>query len=153
MEAESSHVELPVTAGLFTMRFTSTPRGARLARLLAVQCLDSWGIRYASTGSRTAALLVAELAANAVQHGHVPGRDFQLQLTVRPEADRRAAVVRIEVSDARTERRPVLTRPEDDAEHGRGLLVLDAFAAKWGVADRDVGKTVWCESVVEPADL
>lgn len=153
MDAESAHVELPVTAGSFTMMFTSTRRGARLARLLAVQCLDSWGIRYDSPGSRTVALLVAELAANAVQHGHVPGRDFQLLLTVRPEGDRGAVVVRVELSDARTERRPVLERAPEDGEHGRGMLLIDAFADKWGVADRDVGKTVWCESVLAASDL
>lgn len=153
MDRETPHVELPITAGTFTMMFTSTPRGARLARLLAVQSLDSWGVRYDSAGSRTVALLVGELAANAVQHGHVAGRDFQLLLTARPDGSRAAVLVRIEVSDARTERRPVLCRPQPCAERGRGLLLVDAFAAKWGAADRDIGKTVWCEYTVEAGDL
>lgn len=40
--------------------------------------------------------VVAELAANAVLHGRVPGRDFRLRLTLRTDG-----ALRIEVTDAR----------------------------------------------------
>lgn len=135
------------------MMFTSTRRGARLARLLAVQRLDTWGVRYDSAGSRTVALLIAELAANAVQHGQVPGRDFQLGLALQPTAAPGSAAVRIEVSDARAERWPTPRAPGSGTSDGLGLLLIEAFAAKWGVAERDIGKTVWCECVLEPGDL
>jgi anti-sigma regulatory factor (Ser/Thr protein kinase) len=138
--------------GAFAMTFTSTPRGARLARLLAVQRLDEWGVPYDSVGSRTVALLVGELAANAVRHGHVAGRDFPLG-GGRLAGGHHAARLRIEVSDARSETRPTLGRPGRYEEHGRGLLVVDALSASWGVAERDVGKTVWCEYALEPGPL
>ncbi|WP_243761229.1 ATP-binding protein [Streptomyces sp. YIM 98790] len=155
MNDRPHRVELPVPAGTFTMMFSSTRRGARLARLLSVQRLDEWGIPYSSSASQTVALLVSELAANAVRHGHIPGRDFQLALTLDPRRSRDgSAVVRVEVSDARSELRPRLSPPAgSEDEHGRGLLLVEALAGKWGVTERDVGKTVWCEVEVDGAGL
>ncbi len=53
--------------------------------------------------------------------------------------------LRIEVSDARGERalRFLDGRPEDEC--GRGLVIVQVLARLWGVAERDVGKTVWAE--------
>lgn len=132
---------LPVTARVFVQRFSSTPRGARLARHLVVHRLDTWGVPYGSAVSDTAALLVAELAANAVTHGRVPGRDIEVLLRLD------AYTLRIDVSDSRGERRPTVTAaPGAEHEHGRGLLLVDALADRWGVFDRvPVGKTVRAE--------
>ncbi|MFH8716368.1 ATP-binding protein [Streptomyces zaomyceticus] len=135
-----------VTVRVFTQRFSSTPRGARLARRLALHQLDRWGIPYGSEVSDAVGLLVAELAANAVTHGRVPGRDFELALTYTP-----GARLRIDVSDTRGERRPasVATGPLDDG--GRGLLLVDALASRWSVLDRvPVGKTVRAEIDLGP---
>lgn len=145
----ASTPRLPVTARVFAQRFSSTPRGARLARHLAVHRLDAWGIPYGSAISDTAALLVAELAANAVTHGRVPGRDIEVLLRLD------AYTLRIDVSDSRGERRPTgpdgtATAPPE-AEHGRGLLLVDALADRWGVLDRvPVGKTVRAELDLGP---
>ncbi|MEV0116552.1 ATP-binding protein [Streptomyces sp. NPDC050844] len=124
---------------VFTQRFSATPRGARLARRLARYHLDEWGVPYGSELSEAVAQIVAELAANAVTHGRVAGRDFELRLAC---AD---GVVRIEVSDCRTESRPPLDPqlPTPEDESGRGLLLVAALASEWGVAEREVGKTVW----------
>lgn len=65
----------------FTMRFSPTPRGARLARRLVAERLDAWGHPHTSTANETLTLITAELTANAVRHGHVPGRDFEVRLT------------------------------------------------------------------------
>ncbi|MFB7089295.1 ATP-binding protein [Streptomyces sp. NPDC056296] len=140
----ASTPRLPVTARVFVQRFSSTPRGARLARHLALHRLDSWGVPYGSPVSDTAALLVAELAANAVTHGRVPGRDIEVRLRLD------AYTLRIDVSDARGERRPRGPESTDavtpEAERGRGLLLVDALADWWGVFDRvPVGKTVRAE--------
>jgi anti-sigma regulatory factor (Ser/Thr protein kinase) len=135
----------------FRTRFTSTPRGARLARRLAAVRMDEWGLAYDGDTSRTASLLVAELANNAVTHGHVPGRDFGLRLALTPVTAPGPGVLRIEVSDARGETSPGSPPqpPAPGAESGRGLLLVAALAARWGVADRDPapapGKTVWAE--------
>ncbi|MER5739472.1 MULTISPECIES: ATP-binding protein [unclassified Streptomyces] len=117
----------------FTLRLTPTPRGARLARLLAAHQLRDWGV--AGPAAEAAELVVAELANNAVRHGRVPGRDFELRM------ERDGEHVRIELSDARGERRPLPSRQPD--EGGYGLLLVTALATAWGVKDRTVGKTVW----------
>lgn len=134
----------PVTVRTFAQRFSPTPRGARLARHLAVHRLHDWGIAYGSSISDTAALLVAELAANAVTHGRVPGRDFELRLGLGPHT------LVIDVSDARGERRPPgpgeVAARLPGAEGGRGLMLVAALADRWAVLDRDpVGKTVRVE--------
>ncbi|MFF8872461.1 ATP-binding protein [Streptomyces massasporeus] len=121
----------------FAIQLSATRRGARLARLLAERQLDEWGEAY-----EAAAQVVAELASNAVLHGRVPGRDFRL--TLRLYADR---TLRIEVTDARGDRIPRLPGPvAQDAEGGRGLLIVAAYAHRWGVMETAAhGKTVWAE--------
>ncbi|GGV75038.1 hypothetical protein GCM10010294_39030 [Streptomyces griseoloalbus] len=135
---------LPMPSTEFAMAFTSTPRGARLARLFVAHCLDSWGHPHTGHVNETLSLITAELCANAVQHGRVPGRDFHVRLAA--EAD--GGWLRVEVSDTRTERRPATTVPTDpdtESESGRGLLLVAALADDWGVTDRrhGPGKTVW----------
>ncbi|MGA5872339.1 ATP-binding protein [Streptomyces cinereoruber] len=138
--------EVPVTVRVFAQRFSSTPRGARLARRLAVLQLDCWGVPYDSETSETAALLVAELAANAVTHGRVPGRDCELMLSYAP-----GQVLRIDVSDTRGERRPAPAEQGSLDEGGRGLLLVGALASRWSVLDRvPVGKTVRAELDLSP---
>ncbi|PZT72396.1 MULTISPECIES: ATP-binding protein [unclassified Streptomyces] len=132
------NAEITLVGTEFVQRFSASRRGARLARRLAVQQLDAWGVPYGSELSDDVAAVVAELAANAVLHGRVTGRDFELR--VLPEA---AGGFRVEVSDARGERRPELCAGGPDAESGYGLRLVAALAAEWGVADRVIGKTVW----------
>lgn len=137
----------PTAARTFAMCFTSTPRGARLARRLAAVRLDEWGIPYGTEPHEEITLIVAELAANAVRHGHVPGRDFHLRLQAAPHG----GAVRVEVTDARAERvprRPALREGDaGDGETGRGLLLVSELAARWDWHPRPdgPGKTVWAE--------
>lgn len=134
----------------FEMRFTSTLRGARLARRLAAVRLDAWGIPYDTDAHDAIVLIVAEFGANAVRHGHVPGRDFHLGLCVLAGA---ARTVRVEVTDTRGERMPRCPVPPEDAgvaeveEAGRGLFLVSRLAARWGWYPRasGPGKTVWAE--------
>ncbi len=91
------------------MRFTSTPRGARLARRLVSHRLNDWGHPYTTPVNETLTLITAELSANAVRHGHVPGRDFHLQLTLAE------GTFRIEVTDTSAERQPPSTPPTPDS--------------------------------------
>ncbi|MGW2118621.1 ATP-binding protein [Streptomyces zhihengii] len=127
----------------FAAMFGATRRGARLARRVAVRHLAAWGHHPGTDLSETVALLVAELAGNAVRHGRVPGRDFRLALRL----DRARALVRVEVADACALLPPAVRPvPADDDESGRGLLLVDALADRWGAEPRDpVGKTVWAE--------
>jgi anti-sigma regulatory factor (Ser/Thr protein kinase) len=126
-----------------------TRRGARLARLLTVAYLAERGL---PTG--TAAQITAELAGNAVLHGRVPGRDFRLGLRVTGNGgDGGGVTLRIEVSDARGDRRPAVPRPPApaEAESGRGLLLVEALADRWGVETwPPPRKTIWAELTLLP---
>lgn len=64
----------------FRQLLSATPRGARLARRLAGAQLAAWGIPYGCALAEDVELVVGELAANAVLHGRVPGRDFEVRL-------------------------------------------------------------------------
>ncbi|MBD0837467.1 ATP-binding protein [Streptomyces sp. TRM68416] len=135
----------PVTVRVFTQRLTATPRGARLARHLARSQLDLWGIPHGTDVSEAVAAIVAELAANAVTHARVPGRDFELRLSLVTGS------VRVEVSDTYADGRPPapadVRPPRLLDEYGRGLVLVQAFADRWEVVDRDPspGKTVRAE--------
>ncbi|WP_371549866.1 ATP-binding protein [Streptomyces sp. NBC_00554] len=133
--------QIPVTVHTFAQRLSSTRRGARLARLLTVERLQAWQVSPAVT-ERTEQI-VAELAANAALYGRVQGRDFLLALTL----DEAVGTLRIAVSDTRGECHPAIS-PEQgpDDESGRGLLLVDALADRWGTEPRPPsGKTVWAE--------
>ncbi|MFI8961503.1 ATP-binding protein [Streptomyces sp. NPDC053493] len=114
----------------FGIQLSATPRGARLARLLAVEQLRSWELEAVSG---PVAQIVAELAANAVTHGRVPGRDFRLALHAAEDR------LRVEVTDTRGDRLPV-------AAGGRGLLIVGRLSRSWGVRQGPAPrKTVWAE--------
>ncbi|MFG3292708.1 ATP-binding protein [Streptomyces sp. NPDC048179] len=129
-------------------RLSATPRGARLARHLVVAQLHAWGGVFAAEEViDRVSVIVAELAANAVTHGRVPGRDFELRVSVVTGS------VRVEVTDTRAERRPpapgVVTPRGVLDDGGRGLVLVDALADRWEVVGRDCdgapGKTVRAE--------
>jgi anti-sigma regulatory factor (Ser/Thr protein kinase) len=134
----------------FTVILSPTPRGARLARLLTVAQLRSWGMPSGVT--EAAEHVAAELAANASTHGRLRGRDFLLALftTAGDHA------LRIEVTDTRGDRLPNPLRrlPADDEDSGRGLLLVEALSDRWGVMPGPVPrKTVWAElELVREAD-
>lgn len=128
-------VEPTAPVRTFSAQLSSTPRSARLARLLTDAHLRTWG--YDSEAARH---VVAELAANAVTHGRVPGRDFRLAFHVVGHT------LRIEVTDTQSDHLPQQHPAFADAESGRGLCLVDALADRWGVSeDRFPRKTVWAE--------
>ncbi|MEU4683505.1 ATP-binding protein [Streptomyces xinghaiensis] len=139
MKQEITRTGNSAPAREFSVRLSPTRRGARLARRLAVAQLCSWELPY-----ETAEHIVAELAANAALHGRVPGRDFRLALTLRG-----TDTLRIEVTDTRDEALPSAPAPRrtgPDAESGRGLLLVEALADRWGVTTGPPPhKTVWAE--------
>ncbi|CAM5487157.1 non-specific serine/threonine protein kinase OS=Streptomyces aurantiogriseus OX=66870 GN=GCM10010251_02800 PE=3 SV=1 [Streptomyces aurantiogriseus] len=139
MIGETPQLDSPIRN--FHAQLSPTPRGARLARLLATEQLRSWGLPL-----DPAALIVGELAANAVTHGRVTGRDFRLLLYVIGDT------LRIEVTDTRSDRVPYVVQPaEADGESGRGMVLVEALAARWGVSEGPAPrKTVWAEVRLPP---
>jgi anti-sigma regulatory factor (Ser/Thr protein kinase) len=87
----------------------------------------------------TAALLVSELATNAVVHAE---SEFAVTVVYPTPSGR----VRVEVADG-DGTRPAPTRPPPNVPHGRGLLLVASLADEWGVqeARRRAGKSIWFE--------
>ncbi|MGW1465696.1 ATP-binding protein [Streptomyces sp. NPDC002308] len=93
-------------------------------------------------------LCASELATNAVLHGVPAGRGY----LVRVERLGATAGLRIEFHDSGDGREsvPVSGRgypaeADPGAESGRGLIIVNALADRWGAAVRRPGKIVWCE--------
>jgi len=86
-------------------------------------------------------VLTSELVANVVRHVGAP-------MTVR--ACRQADSIRVEVDDPSTDL-PIPRHPQRLDERGRGLLLVDELAAKWGFIQHRDGKTVWFEIDVTTA--
>ncbi|MEV8527545.1 ATP-binding protein [Streptomyces sp. NPDC052000] len=94
---------------------------------------------------------MAELAANAVLHAYVSGRGFELGLELYGDG-----VLRIEVTDTRADRTlPVVaSAAPDDAESGRGLLLVQALADHWGTTPGpSPQKTVWAQLTLAAGGL
>lgn len=143
-----SHETAPALASLiWWRRFPSVPRIVPAARHAAAHALTHWGV--AGSEVEDAALVVSELVTNAVRHGRVPGRLVELRLVYDLEKS-----VTVEVSDTGDGRPSPDAAPPAavpaSAESGRGLPLVAALAAEWGVRDRVVGKTVWARLLVEP---
>lgn len=136
--------EIPTVLGEFRQLFTPSRRGARLARRVVAQRLHAWGIPRGSEAHDNAVLVVAELVTNAAMHGYVYGHSFLLRVVWV------TGTLRVEVADACERRRPKTRQPAPDMEAGRGLLIVETLADKWGVEDRALGKTVWAELGVSP---
>ncbi|MFE5090876.1 ATP-binding protein [Streptomyces sp. NPDC056638] len=116
--------------------FTPTARSVSLSRRRTARLVREWG-HPGLAGD--AALLVSELATNALLHGAIRGRLFRVHLTLS------AATLRIAVSNPRGERLPGLREAGDDECYGRGLVIVARIADRWGVEPRTIGKTVFAE--------
>jgi anti-sigma regulatory factor (Ser/Thr protein kinase) len=95
------------------------------------------------TEADVALLLASELVTNSVRHGGsaVPGGLVTVTVAVCGE------VVRIEVTERSGDGVPVL-KPGDgggEAEGSRGLLLVDALAARWGYQRGGGLATTWFE--------
>lgn len=138
--------EIPTRSPVFAQRFSPTPRGARLARLLVVEHLAHHGWPRDHELTETAALVVGELAANAVIHAAEVRADFE----VRMISDALNRTLRIEVADPMGLGRVGPAQARQPAAHsgmsesGRGLRIVEAITAAWGVDPHPAGgKTVW----------
>ncbi|WP_329306330.1 ATP-binding protein [Streptomyces sp. NBC_01260] len=115
---------------------SSVPR----ARAVLRAKLGEWraGHMVAESGE----LVLSELVTNALRV-QVPG---DRMVGVRIESREREGLLRLEVSDA-GEGRPVVRQPGELDTAGRGLLLVQALAHRWGVDERQagIGKTVWAD--------
>jgi len=111
----------------------SSPRSVALVRQYAVATCTALG--WADSAD-TVALLVSEVATNAVLH------TYGLKLGVRVLDH--GLRLRVEVFDGSpTLPVPRTARPND--MDGRGLALVEALAVRWGTDGRPDGKTIWFE--------
>ncbi|MER0244354.1 ATP-binding protein [Streptomyces sp. HSW2009] len=118
--------------------------GPAIARRQVRAALETWG-----SDERTiehAALLVSELVTNAVEHGRQRGRLHMVWCHVRRTSDG----IRLGVWGPPGDTVPRARRPLEDAgdltalaESGRGLLIVDALAKRWGTRRGRVSREVW----------
>jgi anti-sigma regulatory factor (Ser/Thr protein kinase) len=83
----------------------------------------------------TALLLTTEVVTNAVQHTSGP---LRLRAHLGPVA------LVVEVEDF-SEDGIRFAPPDDAAECGRGLQIIEALATRWGTERTHLGKLVWFE--------
>jgi anti-sigma regulatory factor (Ser/Thr protein kinase) len=111
-----------------TVRLPADTRAAQVARRELDAAID----RLSPDRRADVRLLATELVTNAFRHGRPP-----ITLVI----DERADHLRVEVSDAGGGR--PRRSPEPGAAGGWGLLLVEATADRWGVADGST--SVWFE--------
>ncbi|WPO73157.1 ATP-binding protein [Streptomyces sp. KN37] len=124
----------------YSQTFPCKPSTAEIGRDLVRDVLGVWHLDGLAD---RAALIVTELIANASRH--TPCSEIRLTVA-RPDATR----LRVGVVDREPARLPILSQAADDDESGRGLLLVDAVADRWGYdlhgsGRRPWGKEVWAE--------
>ena len=135
----SSVVNSPVPHGsscdpsIVSARFDPELTAPAAARRFVSDVLNRWG--HEASLVEDAQLLVTELATNAVIHARSP-------FTVSAEPS--GSGVRLSIQDASSVR-PTVREPRGLGSSGRGLQLVVAIAARWGVDLTDDGKTVWAE--------
>jgi len=113
------------------LRLAPTPRAAFQARVFVVGVCREWELDRVSEAAR---LVASELVTNGVLHARGA---VALRLELRDRA------LYLAVHDtSRDPPRPM--KPAEEAESGRGLVVVQQLAWSWGVRpDPDGGKVVW----------
>ncbi|MGB9184934.1 MAG: MEDS domain-containing protein [Solirubrobacteraceae bacterium] len=114
-------------------QFPAERDAPRSARHFVADALGRWG--YADGLVDDAKLLVTELATNAVVHA---------RSTFSVVARTGGPGVRVSVHDA-SPVEPTLRDGDPTAQSGRGLQLVAALSASWGVDVTAEGKTVWAE--------
>ncbi|MCF1594364.1 ATP-binding protein [Streptomyces muensis] len=127
-----------------THQFPRQRRSVGRARAALREQLAIWHIEGELVDR--AALLLSELATNAVNAKTAPGREIQVRFVLTGRE------LRVEVADASDEQ-PMMRHASNDDESGRGLQLVAALADSWGVEPRDiVGKVVWARLMLPEGD-
>lgn len=134
------------------------PQSAPAARAFVARCYTEWDLQDVLAEAQ---LAVSELVTNAVLHANTPltvsvsCADGTIELAVF-DGDPRPPVVRPSRRQLLVDLDRVSGRPPTDERHpewhigsagsvaaGRGLLLVQAMAAEWGVSQQSDGKAVW----------
>ena len=122
-------VQLASARPLLELELERVPESARTAR---------HALRTLLPGDPDVAeLLVTEVVANAVRYAGRGGVTMRAHLL--------SGLLRVEVLDSSPDLPPGAGDPGPEAESGRGLLLIEAFAERWGATPTHGGKCVWFE--------
>ncbi|WP_229852431.1 ATP-binding protein [Streptomyces albospinus] len=135
----------PAVPPAVAYRVPSEPRSSGWARGELRRQLRRW--RVPGEVAWAAELLASELVANAVRAQAAGGGWVGIRFALSGGVGR----LRLEVRDASGEQPVVNDDVEEDAECGRGLVLVDALARCWGVEADGTGKVVWAELAVPGA--
>ncbi|MFC4145977.1 ATP-binding protein [Micromonospora mangrovi] len=130
-EAQAALVAAPLAAVLST-ELPPAVEAAREARALVTDASLRWGVPELA---EAACIAITEMVNNVVAHARTPmtvrvaPRDHCLQLAVRDRSPRQPAFAGVA---------PV------NSAGGRGLLLIDTVARRWGTTPLPDGKVVWC---------
>ncbi len=119
-----------------------TPESAGLARALAREVLGD-----THPALETVLLVVSELVTNAIIHSQSGAAGGTVLLALCPGP----AGILIQVRDNGGPWRPLeVVQPGTAAEHGYGLLLVDALAERWGTLTSTQGRVTWCRISAKP---
>ncbi len=123
-------------------RLACSPTSARAARAFVTDQLLAWGVTDEDIAHDRVAdvvLVTSELAGNAMKV--CTGEEFQVSLV----AHRDHIEVAVTDDDPHSAR---MQDPGPEAPSGRGLVLVDALAERWGQYQRGETKTVWARLAV-----
>ncbi|MGW7601537.1 ATP-binding SpoIIE family protein phosphatase [Streptomyces antimycoticus] len=110
-------------------------QGVQRTRQFLAECLSRWGLDFYTD---EAELLGSEVVTNALIHG-----DSDVDICLRRYPD----LLRMEIRDSDSFPAMLvnLGQEKDEAEGGRGMLIVSVLASSWGNSPSGRGKTVWFE--------
>ncbi|SCG73264.1 ATP-binding protein [Micromonospora humi] len=122
----------PAPPDLLEVELPPVVEAARVARSLIAEGCARWGLPELA---EPACIAVTEMVNNVVSHAATP-----MTLRLAP----RGAALHVAVRD-HAAGRPAYTGPAPvDSVGGRGLLLIDTVARRWGSTPLPDGKVVWC---------
>ncbi len=115
------------------LHLTADPQAPGLARELVADACLAWYLGQLLFAGR---LVISELVSNAVRHARTD---------IAVAVSRRGTGIHLVVcdNDRRLPPPPRSPAPQHLAEHGRGLQIVHATAARWGAIPTFDGKMVW----------
>ncbi|MDY7084177.1 MAG: SpoIIE family protein phosphatase [Actinomycetota bacterium] len=149
MSVEADAISDPPAGGLVRrVRLPNDRRTPAAARALVRSVLEDAGL---VSLLNEALLLTTELSTNAVVHANT-------ELDIEVRADTTGLTVTVtDFAPGPVEQLAVGPRNEsvdigEVAERGRGLLLVDHFASRWGTVHEGTGKGVWFRLEAAPSD-
>jgi serine/threonine-protein kinase RsbW len=92
--------------------------------------------------------VATELICNAVRHATpLPDGGIEVQCELRDDE------MLLSVTDGGANTKPRMRTLDTNAVDGRGLLIVSALSAQWGVKDETVGRTVWARMSLTPTPV